>query len=89
MLGLLLEAGADPNAEADVYGGGATPLGLTATSVHPFKAGVQNDLIDVLLKHGARLDDPRGAGNQHDLVTGAWRTAASKRQSTLPALALR
>jgi ankyrin repeat protein len=68
---LLLKAGADPNAEADMYGGGATTLGLTATSVHPFKAGVQNDLIDVLLKHGARLDDPRGAGNQHDLVTGS------------------
>jgi ankyrin repeat protein len=68
---LLLKAGADPNAEADVYGGGATTLGLTATSVHPFRAGVQNDLIDVLLKHGARLDDPRGAGNQHDLVTGS------------------
>ena len=48
-----------------------TTLGLTATSVHPFKAGVQNDLIDLLLKHGARLDDPRGAGNQHDLVNGS------------------
>ena len=67
---ILLEAGAEVDADADVYGGGATTLGLVATSVHPFKAGVQNDLIDVLLKHGARLDDPGGAGNQHNLVTG-------------------
>lgn len=53
---LLLERGAEVDAEADVYGGGARTLGLAATSVHPFKAGVQNELIDVLLKHGARLD---------------------------------
>jgi ankyrin repeat protein len=67
---ILLEAGAEVDAEADVYGGGATTLGLVTTSVHPFKAGVQNDLIDVLLKHGARLDHPGGAGNKHTLVTG-------------------
>ncbi len=67
---ILLEASAEVDADADVYGGGATTLGLVATSVHPFKAGVQNDLIDTLLKHGARLDSPDGAGNQHNLVTG-------------------
>jgi ankyrin repeat protein len=67
---ILLDAGAEVDAEADVYGGGATTLGLVATSVHPFKAGVQNDLIDVLLKHGARLDYPGSAGNRHTLVTG-------------------
>jgi ankyrin repeat protein len=67
---ILLEAGAEVDAEADVYGGGATTLGLAATSVHPFRAGVQNDLIDVLVKHGARLDYPGGAGNKHTLVTG-------------------
>src|SRR5438105_2501352 len=31
---ILLEAGAEVDAEADVYGGGATTLGLVATSVH-------------------------------------------------------
>lgn len=66
---ILLEAGAEVDAHADVYGGGATSLGLVATSVHPFKAGVQNDLIDTLLKHGARLDS-ESAGNKHSLVTG-------------------
>jgi hypothetical protein len=32
---VLLNAGADVNAEAEVYGGGATTLGLVATSVYP------------------------------------------------------
>ena len=52
----LLEAGAEVDAEADVYGGGATPLGLVVTSAHPRKAGVQNQLADLLLDRGARLD---------------------------------
>jgi ankyrin repeat protein len=67
---ILLAAGAEVDAEANVYGGGATTLGLVATSVHPFRAGVQNDLIDVLLKYGAQLDYPNSAGNKHTLVTG-------------------
>src|SRR5262252_1312615 len=32
---ILLEAGADVEADAEMYGGGATTLGLLATSVHP------------------------------------------------------
>ncbi|MDB6052904.1 MAG: ankyrin repeat protein [Verrucomicrobiales bacterium] len=52
---ILLQSGADVEAMADIYGGSAT-LGLVATSVHPFLAGVQNDLIDVLLEHGAAFD---------------------------------
>ena len=67
---MLLEAGAEVDAEADVYGGGATTLGLVATSVHPFRAGVQKELIEVLVRHGARLDHPGAAGNRHALVTG-------------------
>src|SRR5688572_9649491 len=63
----LLRAGAEVDAEADVYGGGATTLGLAATSAHPRQTGVQKDLIDVLLKHGARLDLP-GGGNKHSMV---------------------
>ena len=53
---LLLDAGAEVDAEADVYGGGATAFALTVTSAHPRQAGVQNDLADLLLEHGARLD---------------------------------
>jgi ankyrin repeat protein len=69
---LLLDAGAEVDAEADVYGGGCTTLGLVATSQHPLRAGVQNDLIDVLLEHGARLDLP-GGGHNHGLVNACLR----------------
>jgi len=55
---VLIEAGADINAMADIYGGSDT-LGLAATSVFPALAGVQNALIDTLLKHGASLGGER------------------------------
>ena len=41
---LLLDAGADVHAIADVYGG-STTLTLVATSVHPERAGVQESLM--------------------------------------------
>ncbi len=68
--GVLLNAGADVNAEADVYGGGATTLGLVATSVHPFRAGVQNPLMQILLDHGADIDHETSAGNRQNAVMG-------------------
>ncbi len=52
---LLLRAGADVNAVADVYGG-STTLALVATSVHPERAGVQESLMQLLLDHGANID---------------------------------
>jgi hypothetical protein len=55
---LLLRAGADVRAVADIYGGSDT-LGLAATSIFPFLAGVQNALMDTLLAHGAKLDSAR------------------------------
>jgi ankyrin repeat protein len=67
---LLLEAGAEVDAIADLYGGGSTTLGLAATSVHPFRAGVQNDLLQVLLDYGADIDAPQGAGNNQHIVLG-------------------
>jgi hypothetical protein len=66
----LLSAGAEVNAEADVYGGGATTLGLVATSIHPYLAGVQNPLMQVLLDHGAEIDHQTSAGNQQNAVLG-------------------
>ena len=54
----LLDAGADVNAESDAYAGHSTALNLTATSVHPFVAGVQNALLQLLLDRGARTDGP-------------------------------
>ena len=61
---LLLDAGAEVDAEADVYGGGATALGLTATSVHPQKAGVQEALMELLLERGASIEKPSGGHGQ-------------------------
>ena len=65
---ILLTAGAGIDDEADVYGGGCTTLGLVATSAPPAIAGVQRAVIDVLLKHGARMDLPGTGGNKQSLV---------------------
>ena len=65
---LLLQSGAEVDAEADVYGGGCTTLGLAATSVHPEVAGVQEPLLQILLDHGAAIDKPNLAGNNHSTV---------------------
>jgi len=68
---VLLTAGAEVDAEADVYGGGATTLGLTATSIHPDRAGVQNPLMQILLEHGAEIDHKTAGGNQENSVLSA------------------
>lgn len=65
---LLLKSGAEVDAEADVYGGGCTTLGLAATSVHPEVAGVQEPLLQILLDHGASIEKPNLAGNTHSAV---------------------
>ena len=53
---LLLDAGAEVDATAGVYDGRATTLGLAATSIHPFKAGVLEPLIDLLVERGADVN---------------------------------
>ena len=65
---LLLAAGADVEAEADVYGGGCTALGLVATSTPPREAGVQIPVIQVLLDHGAEIEHLNLAGRGSDAV---------------------
>jgi ankyrin repeat protein len=64
----LFESGAEVDAEANVYGGGCTTLGLAATSVHPELAGVQEELLQLLLDHGALIEKPNLAGNGHGAV---------------------
>src|SRR2546429_8696229 len=68
MAELLLAAGAEVDAEANVYGGGCTTRGLVATSAHPRQAGAQIPLIDLLLEHGSRMEHPNLAGNDHGAV---------------------
>lgn len=67
---LLLDAGAEVNAESNAYGGGCTALGLVATSAHPEHAGVQEALLQMLLDRGAVIDKPGVAGNRHTAVEG-------------------
>ncbi len=67
---ILLEAGAEVDAEADMYRGRCTTLGLVATSVHPFLAGVQNPLMQLLLDHGANVNHPDMVGNGHSTILG-------------------
>jgi ankyrin repeat protein len=74
---VLLEAGADVNAESEAYGGRSTTLGLTATSYHPEHAGVQVDLIELLVRHGANVDGPdSGSGVNACLHNGRGEAAA-------------
>ena len=54
---ILLDAGADPDATAPVYGQADTTMGLLVSSVHPWKAGVQAPLVDLLLDYGAKSND--------------------------------
>jgi ankyrin repeat protein len=57
---ILLDAGAEVDAESDAYGGRSTTLGLTATSYHPQAAGVQLALMELLIERGAIIDGPDG-----------------------------
>lgn len=69
---MLLGAGADVDATADIYGDGATTLGLVATSIHPQRAGVQIALLQLLLDHGARIDRAGGPGNCQSLIKACF-----------------
>jgi len=55
---ILLNAGADVNAIADLYRNGCATLELVATSVHPREAGVQQPLMELLLARGASIAKP-------------------------------
>ncbi len=65
---LLIAAGADVNATADIYGGGAKALGLAATSITPAVVGVVAPLLQALIDGGAAIEPDGGA-----LVNGCLR----------------
>jgi hypothetical protein len=62
--GVLLAAGAEPDAVGGAYGGGedATPLCLLVSSWPPHARGVQAELVRVLVEGGAAPDGRRGDG---------------------------
>lgn len=63
---ILLDAGADPNAEAFVYGGECAPMGLLVSSAHPHVAGLQGVLAELLLDYGAEM---KGEKNDSAVAT--------------------
>jgi ankyrin repeat protein len=52
----LLQAGAEVDSLADLYGGGCTTMSLLVSSCHPAQAGVQVALVDTLVDFGASVD---------------------------------
>ncbi len=62
----LLEAGADPDAVADMYDHKCTTMGMLVSSAHPAGAGLQIALAELLLDYGA---SPHGKGT-------AWQSPA-------------
>lgn len=66
----LLDAGAEVDATSNAYGGGSTTLGLTATSAHPRRAGVQLALIDLLIDRGAAVEPTRPGAGRACLANG-------------------
>ncbi len=71
---LLLDAGAEVDATADMYGGGCTTLGLAATSIHPKRAGVLEPLLEFLISRGAH-SDARAGGNDYLIVNSCLANA--------------
>jgi hypothetical protein len=53
---ILLKAGAEVDALADMYGGHYTTMSMLVSSSHPAKAGVQVALVETLLDFGAALE---------------------------------
>lgn len=75
---LLLEAGADVNAEARCYGSDDKTLGLTATSMHPHNAGVMIPLLDTLVSAGASIAlEDEGRGIIHSCLANGQPQAAA------------
>jgi hypothetical protein len=77
VLNVLLSAGAEVDAIAEMYGKDTT-LGLVATSVHPVRAGVQEALMARLLAAGAAIDGVSAAGSIVNACLANGRGAAAR-----------
>jgi hypothetical protein len=55
---LLLGAGSEPDAPADMYENQCTTMSMLVSSSHPAEAGLQLALAETLLEHGAALTGP-------------------------------
>jgi ankyrin repeat protein len=52
----LLQAGAEPDALADMYGAKCTTMSMLVSSSHPAEAGLQVPLVELLLDFGAAIE---------------------------------
>ena len=66
---ILLEAGAEAEATPSIYSKGTTTLTLVASSIHPFRAGVQEDLVRALIAGGANPNGPNDDGRPLQIAT--------------------
>jgi ankyrin repeat protein len=73
---LLLDAGADVNAESEAYGGRSATLSLVSTSWHPQEAGVQIPLMELLIERGATVDGPTAGSAVTDALRNGRGEAA-------------
>jgi ankyrin repeat protein len=69
---LLLDAGADPNALADMYDGQCTTLSMLVSSSPPAHAGLQLPLAELLVDRGAVLEAPGSRWNTAVLTALAF-----------------
>jgi hypothetical protein len=67
---ILLDAGADPDALQDSYGGRNTTLSMLVSSTPPRQAGVQVPLVETLVDYGASVH-PLGGGRWSDPLSTA------------------
>ncbi len=82
---MLLREGAEIDATANVYGGGCTTVALAATSLHPERAGVQEDLLRTLLEYGAIIDQSAEARNRQSIVKACFANGRAKAAEFLAA----
>jgi ankyrin repeat protein len=66
---VLLQAGSVPDALADMYGTECTTMAMLVSSDHPFKAGLQVPLVELLLDFGADIEGRGGRKWGGPLVT--------------------
>ncbi len=76
----LLEAGADADALANMYGLQCTTMEMLVSSVHPHAAGVQSALAETLLDFGAAVD---GVDNDGSPLMTAFRFHYPRTAETL------
>src|SRR5262249_33670695 len=65
----LLDAGAEVDALADMYGGECTTMSMLVSSCQPHNAGVQATLAETLLDYGAAIEGVRTGKWNNPLMT--------------------